>query len=309
MENDTIIFIENSAEFETTKEKTEDHKKSKKLNINIPIYAGAVLRTFLTASNGFGPLDPILWKVTGVMGALVMDELPYAKQGFMLRNTLMMLFFFYVRTMNLEEPENSQFCHFDDVMKKVFIEMDAAFYTAEGIPKIKMTEAVKRGLIKIPLSTQDVIRLKRPEFNDKRTGIIKDSPDSEQIYRECFPTYFFPSLAINNYYSKENLEENKEYASVLEALNNEDIIHQMIIEHNIVKETSVKWNEYLAPFHKINRDKKKRKQKENENENDIINESEIRKRERKREEENKNDIINKSEIRNKKKNLNKSKYC
>ena len=78
--------------------------------------------------------------------------------------------------------------------------MDAAFYTSEGIPKIEMSEAVKKGLIKIPLSTQNVIRLKRPEFNDKRTCIINYF-DSEPIYRESFPTYFFQQLASHNYYS------------------------------------------------------------------------------------------------------------
>ena len=45
-----------------------------------PIYAGPVLQTFFEAKEGFGPLDPILWKITGTMGSLLMDKLLYVKQ-------------------------------------------------------------------------------------------------------------------------------------------------------------------------------------------------------------------------------------
>jgi len=227
-----------------------------------PIYAGAVLRAFFEADTeayaGFGPLDPAQWKTTKIMGPKLMDALPYAKQGFMLRNTLTMLFFLYARTMDLQEPENAQFSHFDDVMKKVFTEMEAAFYTVKGVPKMAMSEAVNKGLIKAPLSTQEVIRLQRPSFNDDKTPIIKDAPEDKQVYRKAFQNYFFQLLAANNYYSKQNLKENPEYSEILDALNNKEITQQMIVEHNIVRETAMKWNEYLAPSRKINRDKKKK---------------------------------------------------
>lgn len=223
-----------------------------------PIYAGAVLREFFKENEGFGPLDPALWKKTGVMGDTLMGSLPYARSGFMLRNTLTMLFFLYARTMDLQEKENAQFSHFDNVMKKVFMELPAAFYTADGVSKIEMADAVAKKLISAPLSTVEVIKLKRPTFNDKRTPIIKDATEDKQIYREAFPNYFFQLLAANNYYSKANLKENVEYAPVLEALNKEEITQQMILEHNIVRDTAMKWNEYLAPSRKINRDKKKK---------------------------------------------------
>jgi len=223
-----------------------------------PIYAGPVLRAFFENSNGFGPLDPAQWKATGVMGVKLMDSLPYAKQGFMLRNTLTMLFFLYARTMDLQEAENAQFSHFDEVMRKVFTEMSASFYTANGVAKIPMEEAVKKGLVTVPMTTQDVIRLKRPTFNDEKTPIIKDAPEGKQVYRKAFQNYFFQLLASNNYYSKANLKEEAEYAPVLEALNKTEVTDQMIAEHNIVREVAMKWNEYLAPSRKINRDKKKK---------------------------------------------------
>jgi len=223
-----------------------------------PIYAGTVLRTFFEAVDGFGPLDPAAWKQTKVMGPKLMDALPYARRGFMLRNTLTMLFFLYARTMDLQEKENAQFSHFDDVMRKVFTEMPAAFYTAEGVPKIPMDDAVKKKLISAPLSTVEVIKLKRPAFNDKRTPIIKDAPEDKQIYREAFNNYFFQLLASNNYYSKANLKENPDHAPILNALNQTEITQQMIAEHNIVRDTAMNWTDYLAPSRKLQRDKKKK---------------------------------------------------
>ena len=227
-----------------------------------PIYAGAVLRAFFESDSvshfGFGPLEPKTWKETGVMGQKLMDSLPYARQGFMLRNTLTMLFFLYIRTMNLQEPENGQFSHFDDLMKKIFTEMEAAFYTVKGVPKMPMAEAQNKGLIKAPLSTQEVIRLQRPEFNGDRTPLIKDAPEEKQIYRKAFQNYYLQLLGANNYYSKANLKENPEHSEILDALNNKDYTDQMIVEHNIVRETAIKWNQYLAPSRKANRDKKKK---------------------------------------------------
>ena len=223
-----------------------------------PIYAGTVLREFFKADEGFGPLEPAEWKKTGIMGTKLMDSLPYAKQGFMLRNTLTMLFFLYARTKDLQEVENAQFTHFDDVMKRVFTEMEAAFYTTDGVAKMPMGDAVKKGLIKTPLSTQDVIRLKRPEFNGEKTPIIKDAPEDKQIYRKSFQNYYFQLLASNNYYSKQNLKDNVEHAPILEALTEKQYTDQMIVEHNIVRETAIKWNTHLAPSRKLNRDKKKK---------------------------------------------------
>ena len=307
MENDTTIVIDDLDQYEQNLYKAiekivedyEDYKDYRKERVEhrsgpeslkggyTPVYAGTVLTKFFESHAGFGPLNPIIWKTTGVMGPLIMDKLPYAKQGYVLRNTLSMLFFLYTRTMDLHEPENSGFVHFDDVMKKVFTEMDASFYTAEGVPKINMIEAIDKGLITTPLSTQDVIRLKRPDFN-REINIIKDALPGQQIYREAFPIYFIQQLASNNYYSKENLKENDQGAAILEAFDQKEVTDSMILEHNIVKETIEKWNEYLIPFHKANREKNRFMKEEsmttseNENittsENENITTSEVRKR-------------------------------
>ena len=281
MENSTVIEMTN---YQKTSEEMIDADKKfdpeSLIGTYTPIYGGTVLRAFFEASSGFGPLDPALWKETDVMGSLLMNTLPYAKQGYMLRNTLTMLFFLYVRTMDLQEPENSQYSHFDYVMKKVFTEMNAEFYKTEEVPKIAMIDAITKRLITTPLSTQDVIRLKKPEFNDKSTCINQRDSEDKQIYREAFPNYFFQLLASNNCYSKENLRENNQGVPILELLERKEVIDAMVLEHNIVKETSIKWNEYLESFRKANRDKKRKKKEVINNivNDDIINTSELRKR-------------------------------
>jgi hypothetical protein len=227
-----------------------------------PIFAGEVLIEFFKQANNFGPLDVAKWKETGVLGETVMSQLPYASQGYMLRNTLTMLFFLYVRSQELQEPENGQYSHMDDHMRKVFTELPAAFYTADGVAKMPMDEAIKKGHIKAPLSTQDVIRLKakHKNFNTEKTPILKLKPEEahKQIYRKAYPNFFFQLLASNNYYSKKNLENDPARAEILASLVREDVSAQMVHEHNVVHEISARWNAYLAPSRKEQRDKKKK---------------------------------------------------
>lgn len=223
-----------------------------------PICAGPVLLAFFKEGNNFGPLDPAKWKETGVMGDTLMASLPYAQAGYMLRNTLTMLFFLYVRTMELQEVENAQFSHMDEHMRKVFCESPAAFYVDATGPKMTMDAAVEKGKIKAPISTEDVIRTKRPDFNGDQTPLFKDAPVGKQIYRKAFNNYFFQMLASYNYFSRKYLTENPEYEEILSVLVNKDTTDAMVKEHNIVRETTVRWNSYLAPSRKIQRDKKKK---------------------------------------------------
>lgn len=227
-----------------------------------PIYAGDVLKEFFSKHANFGPLDVQTWKDSKNFGTGIMESLPYAQKGFMLRNTLTMLFFLYARTMGLQEVENAQFSHFDDHMTKVFTTMPAAFYTTENVAKLPMSEAIKKGYVETPISTLDVIRLKRSNFNQENTPIIKNATEDKQIYRKAFANFFFQLLASNNYYSKKNLEENVEKnpssPQILEALTRKDVTDQMIAEHNLVHDTAMRWSAYLAPKRKAILDKKKK---------------------------------------------------
>lgn len=231
--------------------------------IYAPIFAGNPLLHYFSVPKNFGPLDPAEWKETGVMGPLLMDSLPYVSQGYMLRNTLTMLFFLYARTMNLQEPETGSFSHFDSVMEQAFAKMPATFYKGNGKKdeKMLMSKALEDKVIDKELTTQDVIRITRPDFYAEDTPLFKLSKnvtEEDQIYRKSFNNYYFQLLATLNYYSKQNLEESgdEKLLQVLGALNAKEHTDKMVEEHNIVKETARRWNEYLEPIQKAQRDKR-----------------------------------------------------
>ena len=138
----------------------------------------------------------------------------------------------------LQEKENLQFFHLDNVMNKVFIEMDAEFYKDDIHGRILMTEAVERGIIVHPLPTQDVIRIKRPEFNQNNTAV--KLKDGTLIYKKATQNYYMQLLCSLNYYSKNDLARSDEL-EVLDALNHEIMHKQMIEEYNIIYNTLEQW--------------------------------------------------------------------
>lgn len=255
--------------FRVSKKKTKSKLEPESLKgTYTPLYAGEVLKAFFTTKpENFGPLDPVEWKKKGspklAASETLMESLKFVQNGYMLRNTLTMLFFLYVRAMELQEPENAQFSHFDQVMIDVFSKKAAEFYViGDGAKadKIPMDKAVKDGLIKAPLSTEQVIKLRRPNFNDEQTPIIKTDKPEKQIYRKAYANSYFQLLASCNYYSSEDLKKNPTDTNVqlFEILKNKQYTDQMVIEHQIVRDTAARWNEYLEPLRKKNRDAKKK---------------------------------------------------
>lgn len=225
-----------------------------------PIFAGPALTTFFQkGGKNFGPLHPLEWKKTGNFGDSLMSKLTLAPQGFLLRNTCTMLFFIYAHAQNLQEPENAQFTHFDPVMTEAFTKMNAVWFT-NGNGKISMEKAVAQKLVPKPLTTEEVIRVKRPEFNADHTAILKLKPEdsAKQIYRKAFNNYFFQCLASNNYYSKANLADDPAFAQHLAALKQPEYEAKMIEEHSIVHAVATEWAQHLEPIRKANRDKKKK---------------------------------------------------
>lgn len=222
-----------------------------------PIFAGPALTTFFTkGGKNFGPVHPLAWKKNGTFGQSLMEALPYASQGYLLRNTCTMLFFIYAHAQELQEPENAQFTHFDAVMTEAFARQPAVYY-ADKNGKMLMQKAIAQKLTLKELTTEEVIRLKRPEFNGDRTPIIKTDDPAKQIYRKSFNNYFFQCLASNNYYSKANLAESGA-TEVLTALQSKQFEEAMIAEHNIVHAVASEWKELLEPVRKLNRDKRKK---------------------------------------------------
>lgn len=215
-----------------------------------PVYAGEALRHFFTAAPGnFGPLNPVQAAQTQQAGAALMDSLPRAQQGYLLRNTSTMLFYIYAHANQLQDAENAQFARSDAIMNESFGgAIPAAFYSVRGgdgkTVKVSMDEAVRQGAIQAPLNTYQVIQVTHPEFNPQR-----------------FNTYFFQNIAAANYYSRNALAaEQGGLAAQAAVLNQPDIRQAMLNEHNIVKQVSAQWHDLLEPGRKANRDARKREQ-------------------------------------------------
>lgn len=232
-----------------------------------PIFAGAPLLHYFSVPQNFGPLDPAAWKQRGGkmddMGPLLFDSCPYLKAGYALRNTITMLPYIYARVMGLQEPETGSYSHFDPVMEEAFAKLPATFYKGPGEkdPKILMSKALKDGLTDRELTTQEVIRLSRPTFYADDTPLFKLSKnvtEEDQIYRKSFNNYYYQILTTLNFYTKQNLKEteDEEMLKVLEVLNTKEHTDKMVEEHNIIKEVSTRWNEYLAPIQKERQDRR-----------------------------------------------------
>jgi hypothetical protein len=201
-----------------------------------PIYLGNPLIQFF--NNGdFGSIDPAD-DITNLFSAKLMDFLPCLKSGFCLRNSLTLLFFIYAWNNKLQEKENLQFFHLDDVMNKCFVEINAEFYTDDIYSKMHMTKAIERGIIVHPLSTQQVIRIKRPEFNQDNTPIkLKDGTIT---YKKATQNYYMQLLCSLNYYSKNDLALSDDFI-IIGVLDHEIMHKQMMDEHNIIYNTLERW--------------------------------------------------------------------
>lgn len=210
-----------------------DHKL---IGVYTPVYLGNCLYQFVNTGE-FGSIDPTDY-MSNLQSTKLMDLLPCVKTGLVLRSSLTLLTYIYLKNNHLQEKENRQYSHFDDFMNEIFVNMEAEFY-CDYHGKMLMSEAIERQIIQHPLSTQEVIRLKRPEFNQTNTLIeIKGN-----VYKKAFPNYYVSLLMCHNYYSKTDLLRlNK--IEILEAMNNESIQKQMIIEYNIISETFEKWRDF-----------------------------------------------------------------
>lgn len=219
-----------------------------------PVYAGEALTTFFTRTPGnFGPLNPIEAQRTQQAGDSLMDQLVMAKQGYLLRNTITMLFYIYAHAQNIQDPANAQFARSDDVMTEAFGGIiPAAFYSqtaGKKTLKIPMAEAIQRGFIPAAMNTYQVVQANHPDFNPAR-----------------FNTYFFQNIAAANYYSRAALAADPVFAEAAAALQLPDPIpnplpalHQaMLNEHNLVKDVSTQWHDILEPDRKVARDARKR---------------------------------------------------
>ena len=250
-----------------------------------PVFCGPALIAFFSSpapSSNFGPLSPQVEAdgtvVAGADGALI-DQLTMAKQGYLLRNALTMLFYRYARANGLVDKVNGQKADSDEFMNAVFDSQDpalaAAFYTYavpgqvkskkivlrnpenkkighQMIPvpktvKVAMDVAVAQGLVEKPLSTYDVLRRLHPGTFAPEAGPI--------------PTYFYQSIASLNYYSKDALERAGR-AGEVETMLRDDVRQAMLGEHQLIHDNGLAWAAILEPGKKEKREQKKQQKAE-----------------------------------------------
>jgi hypothetical protein len=206
-----------------------------------PIYACDVLQTFFSYTDKFGTIEPIDESICYNNIPKLMDFLPCVRRGFILRNTLTMLFFLYVRRNKLQIPENMTYSRFDNIMEEVFCNMNAEYYKDDNLNnKILMSQAIEMGIIDKAMSTQEVIRMRYPEFNQDNTE-ISNKKLNITIYEKAYKNYYFQLFATYNYHSINNLTI-LGLTDILDIINDDVIRDQMIKEHDMVKEICDKLN-------------------------------------------------------------------
>lgn len=241
------------------------------LGIYEPVVCGEALKNFFSEEpERFGFVDPKTKREQ------LMKKLELVTSGYMLRNTITMLFHIYIRNNPGVQAENGQFVSFDDYMNKYFgpeSKFPAVYYVNEDKTKTLMSIALlpksEGGLgLQEELNTYEVL-----------SQVYGDSFNTKSL-----KTFFFQNIAAINYYSKKeisnivrNYNTNKllessykedEYNVFVQALKNitsQDILNRMLEEHNLVKQASLNWNEII---------KEKKKKKKKSSKKEISGESE-----------------------------------
>lgn len=206
----------------------------------VPIYVGPVIQEFLNGDpSGFA----------GPTGPSVLDEMPLAKQGYMLRNTMTMLFFLYVHKRGLQDSTNGQIIIPNAHMNNVFggstpssfnrtLIQSSVKYDKSGNPLMK-----GRAYDKVAFAPgQELNTYELTEANDPRFN------------RNRFPAYYFQTLSTPNFFSQKELG-----TEALDFI--KSVSDQLISEHEHAKAASEAWNAQIKPIQAAKRASKKKSSK------------------------------------------------
>jgi hypothetical protein len=169
--------------------------------------------------------------------------------GYLLRNTITMLFFIYIHANNLQNGENAQYTRSDAVMTDAFnnAQYPAVYYVQKGLPKQPMDQIAPEGR----KTTYAMIAENNPPYVKKDP---KSGKESDEGFKESkFKTFFFQNIAAANYVSK---------SAALQAdqdnLSRADVKEAMLTEHNFVKAVSQEWSVRLEPLRDAQKELKKK---------------------------------------------------
>lgn len=208
----------------------------------IPVYAGESLRAYLN------PADPSTFGSSNVnvMGAAnLIDLIPQAKAGLLLRNTVTMLFYAHAHAKNLQDAGNAQYirpdAHFLNSFNGTTPAMFAFGLTAEGKDaKVFMEDYVAAG--GQSLNTFQVIAPRYP------AGKVGKKGQDASFNPNLLHTYFFQNIGALNYATAAVLDSRAGYDQVTSALRDAGTKNSMLAEHNLVKAAADAWAAKLKPM-------------------------------------------------------------
>lgn len=226
---------------ESLKRKRKSVEPSDFSGVYSPVYAGPALLKFFSKTASFGPLDPNHPATTG----LLMDSLVGVQGGYLMRNTINMLFWIHAYVTGSIDPNDGSWSTGGPDFQEAFNDPNtpAVYFTEKSKKsgkKVKwvkylMNDALERGKITRPLTTFEVLDMTHGTTQyDKSGEDISFNPGR-------FKAFYFNSIAGLNYYSGDFLEAVPEQAEILNAA---ETRAGMLNEHNLVKEVSKRWSEY-----------------------------------------------------------------
>jgi len=177
-----------------------------------PIKVGPVFIEFLSGEGkhapNFGRLpndDGTEW----ISGSSLLEALPRAREGFLLKTSLTLLMYIYAGVNNLKSksPSEGQKNIPDDRMNKVFGKLNALYYHEPGQNKVLMSTSGKK------LSTYDVVSGKNNQFNSSK-----------------IENYYFQSIQSLNIYDVGDLSK-----SDLTKLSDDKLRNELLNEYYIIE--------------------------------------------------------------------------
>jgi hypothetical protein len=204
-----------------------------------PVYMGECLHKLVNEYGYyFGGRDPMEDE------GRLMDYLHRVKEGWCLKNTLILLLYIYSKVNNLHSPINRKLIHSDSNMMEVFggnIPAEMYLYRDNNnITRILMKDAVASGMIDEPMNTYDV------------ATVMPGPPKAGPFNPYEFHVDHIQTIIAVNIYTKEFIShypKNQEFTQDFVSEFNEPILLQDLIdEYYIVKDTFDRWNKIFFPF-------------------------------------------------------------
>jgi len=225
-----------------------------------PVYLGSAMTSFLNnGAAGFGPAAG----TPGRAGSL-MAQLPLAKQGFVLRNSITLLMFIYAHQQNLLTVDNGSIAQADAVMDAAFGGVPCDFVTvpdksqkvyARNKKTGEMQEVMKKTLVR------DLARPGQFTYADRQQYKVKKYPraEAERLFRfpsggscydsvrvqyeeftsQIFLTYMWLAIASASTYSGSDLKSTRGMEGVMADLEAKKA--GMLQEHNLIKAARDAW--------------------------------------------------------------------